>query len=117
MNRPLSFVALSVLACLVLSWLVFLIPDNPALAQPADSPWPMFGGNPQRTGQSPYSGPRTPDLKWVYTTGDHVASSPALGADGTIYIGSTITDCTPCAGTALSYGGSVPAAWSGPLRP
>ncbi len=28
------------------------------------------------------------DLKWAYTTGSEVSSSPALGADGTIYAGS-----------------------------
>ena len=27
-------------------------------------------------------------LKWKYTTGDWVSSSPAIGPDGTIYVGS-----------------------------
>ena len=27
-------------------------------------------------------------LKWSYTTGDQMFSSPAIGADGTIYVGS-----------------------------
>ncbi len=27
-------------------------------------------------------------LKWKYTTGSFVDSSPAIGADGTVYIGS-----------------------------
>jgi large repetitive protein len=51
-------------------------------------PWPMFGQNPQRTGRSPYSGPEVPTLKWSFTTGHWVQSSPAIGADGTIYVGS-----------------------------
>ena len=36
--------------------------------------------------------PADGSLKWQYTTGNHYRSSPALGADGTIYVGSmTIT--------------------------
>ena len=54
---------------------------NTARAQLADSPWPMFGQNPQRTGRSPYTGPEVPELKWSITTGDVVISSPAIGAD------------------------------------
>jgi outer membrane protein assembly factor BamB len=56
------------------------------------SEWPAFGGDRQRSGRSP-----SPDaegavgnLIWDSGTviGDRVYSSPALGADGTIYIGS-----------------------------
>ncbi len=52
------------------------------------SPWPMFRGNAQHTGQSPYVGAQTDSLKWKYQTGDYVDSSPAVGSDGTIYVGS-----------------------------
>jgi len=52
------------------------------------SPWPMFGQNPRRTGRSPYSCPASPLLKWSFTTGYWVESSPAIGANGTIYVGS-----------------------------
>ena len=55
----------------------------------ADSPWPMFRHDPQHTGRSPYSGPTTPELRWSYTTGAMIESSPAIGADGTIYVGSS----------------------------
>ncbi|MEZ5337090.1 MAG: PQQ-binding-like beta-propeller repeat protein [bacterium] len=39
--------------------------------------------------RSPYSGPDSPGLKWQYDAGASVVSaSPAIGADGTVYIGS-----------------------------
>jgi len=88
MNTSRFLVALGVILCLVLSPVIALMPANTAQAQPADSAWPMFGQNPQRTGRSPYSGPEVPKLKWSFTTGAEVVSSPAIGADGTIYVGS-----------------------------
>jgi outer membrane protein assembly factor BamB len=81
-------VALGVSLCLVLSPVIALMPANTAQAQPADSAWPMFGQNAQRTNRSPYSGPEVPKLKWSFTTGYDVYSSPAIGANGTIYVGS-----------------------------
>jgi len=51
--------------------------------------WPVFRHDPQHTGLSPYAGSETATQKWFFTTGDQIqASSPAIGADGTIYIGS-----------------------------
>jgi len=52
----------------------------------------MFHQNPQRTGRSPHSGPEVPKWKWYFTTGGQVHSSPAIGADGTIYVGATGTN-------------------------
>lgn len=52
------------------------------------SPWPMFRHDPAHTGHTPYTGPATPTLAWTYQTGDGVVSSPSIGADGTIYVGS-----------------------------
>jgi outer membrane protein assembly factor BamB len=49
--------------------------------------WPMFRHDPQHTGRSPYTGPETPSLKWSYATEYAIASSPAIGSDGTIYVG------------------------------
>jgi outer membrane protein assembly factor BamB len=60
----------------------------PAMAQLDDGPWPLFGHDLQRTGRSPYIGPDTPTLKWAFQPGDCVISSPAVGSDGTIYVGS-----------------------------
>jgi len=53
-----------------------------------DSPWPMFRHDVKHSGFSPYTGPGQPVLKWTYQTNDGVASSPAIGPDGTVYVGS-----------------------------
>ena len=51
------------------------------------SPWPMFRRNAMHTGQGMASGaPGT--LKWKFTTGSPVHSSPTIAVDGTIYVGS-----------------------------
>ena len=55
----------------------------------ADTPWPTFQENNNHTGQSNYTGPQTNNTKWTYTTSKSIPGSPAIGADGTIYIGST----------------------------
>jgi len=55
------------------------------------SPWPMFRHDLQHTGQSPYLGAPINTLKWKFKTDGWVDSSPAIGSDGTIYVGSR--DC------------------------
>ena len=56
----------------------------------ADTPWPKFGQNLNNTGQSAYNGPATNNIIWSYNTGSLISySSPAITADGTIYIGNT----------------------------
>ena len=52
------------------------------------SPWPCFRGNRACTGLCPRVGPQAPVERWEFTTGDCVRGSPAVGADGTVYIGS-----------------------------
>ena len=55
----------------------------------ADSPWPMFQGNPQHTGLSPYDTSSNPGkLTWKYSSMEWASSSPTIGIDGTIYVGS-----------------------------
>jgi outer membrane protein assembly factor BamB len=54
----------------------------------ADSAWPCRGHDPRHTGQSPYLGVQNNTLKWSYKTGGYIFSSPVIGADNTIYIGS-----------------------------
>lgn len=55
----------------------------------ADSQWPMFRGDERHTGRSPYNTSDNPGkLKWIFKTKGHIRSSPAIGPDGTIYIGS-----------------------------
>ncbi len=73
--------------------LFFLYPCSLSFAQLADSPWPMYGQNLQHTGRgtSLYSASST--VKWRYQTGGNsVESSPAIGSDGTVYVGSTGLD-------------------------
>jgi len=52
----------------------------------ANTPWPMLYHDPQHTGRSPYVGPASPTLKWRFKTENSIRSSPAIGADGTIYV-------------------------------
>jgi len=54
----------------------------------ADTPWPMFHRDLKHTGRSLFKGPEQPALKWAITAGANVPSSPAIAADGTIYVGS-----------------------------
>ena len=54
-----------------------------------NTPQPKFHHDNNNTGQSEYKGPQTNTTKWKFTTGRGIASSPVIGADGTIYIGST----------------------------
>ena len=57
--------------------------------RPGPGDWWMFHHDIQHTGRSPFTGPSTPILKWTSTTGANIySSSPAMGGDGTIYIGS-----------------------------
>ena len=92
MNKSRCSITLGVVVCLVLSFCTPSIVPGPVAAQPADSPWPMCGQNPQRTGESPYNGPEISYLMWSFTSGDWVYSSSAIGADGTIYVGSLDND-------------------------
>jgi PKD repeat protein len=54
----------------------------------ADSAWPKFQRDLNNTGQSLYNGPQTNISIWNYNTGTITYSSPTIGTDGTIYIGS-----------------------------
>ena len=56
-------------------------------AQPADTPWPMFRHDARHTGVSQYSGSPGAGLKWSYYSGWPVLCSPAIGTDGSIFIG------------------------------
>jgi len=57
------------------------------------APWPMFHHDPCHTGNSPFIGPGFLDLKWKFSTGGPVKSSPAVGDKNNagyymIYVGS-----------------------------
>ncbi len=66
------------------------LPGSAAVAEAnrQDGPWPGFRQNAAHTGQSRESGPRHPLSAWTFDTGGSTYSSPAIGADGTVYIGS-----------------------------
>ena len=51
-------------------------------------PWPMFHHDARHTGLSPYAGPKKGVLAWGYETGSDVDSSPVIGPDGRVYVGS-----------------------------
>jgi outer membrane protein assembly factor BamB len=50
--------------------------------------WWMFGREPTHNHRSPYVGPQTNNVKWAYNTGAGIISSPVIGVDGTVYVGS-----------------------------
>lgn len=50
--------------------------------------WWCFGRDRRHTRRSPYIGAQTANVKWTYETGSWIESSPAVGSDGTIYVGS-----------------------------
>jgi outer membrane protein assembly factor BamB len=55
----------------------------------ANSSWPMFHHDLNRTGRSQYDTSKNNGKeKWDFATGKEVRSSPAIGPDGTIYFGS-----------------------------
>ncbi len=57
-------------------------------AGPAPSQWPMFQGDAQHTGQSPYNTAHVDGtLKWAFASEMGFSSDPSIGPDGTIYIG------------------------------
>jgi outer membrane protein assembly factor BamB len=50
--------------------------------------WWMFHHDPLHSGLSPFTGPREPTEEWDFYTLSGIQSSPAIAADGTIYVGS-----------------------------
>jgi outer membrane protein assembly factor BamB len=61
---------------------------NSAFSQLADTPWPKFQHDARNSGSSPYTGPQNPGVIWKFKTDGLVRSSPAIDANGRIYIGS-----------------------------
>lgn len=72
----------------MLCWLHALCCAAVACAQLAASPWPMQGHDVARTGQSAFAGPtRTPQIKWASPGLSAGYAPPALGANGTLFVG------------------------------
>lgn len=56
----------------------------------SDSPWPMFGGNPQHTGLSQYeTKTNNGRLQWQVEYDDYFTTSPIIGKDGELYVGNS----------------------------
>ena len=80
MSRKIIFILLAVMIAFLFVFVMIVS------AQLADTPWPMFHHDVRHTGQSPYLGAQTNDLKWNYSTGKIKCASPTIGLDGSIYI-------------------------------
>lgn len=61
--------------------------SSPASSQLADSDWPCFQHDAQHTGRSELVGPEDPTVLWRYKGRNRLVSTPAIGEDGTIYLG------------------------------
>jgi outer membrane protein assembly factor BamB len=70
--------------------LIVLLQPACGQALQAGAAWPMFGGDTYHSGRSLFSGPNGTVVRsrWNFTTGGNILSHPAVGADGTIYVGS-----------------------------
>ncbi len=89
MKKILSLILVGMMIATGFVGLLSLTSENAEAAGLADSAWPMFHGNARHTGLSPYdTSSNTGTLKWKYETEYSVDSSPAIGSDGTIYVGS-----------------------------
>lgn len=77
MNR---FRVVAALVCIIFLFSLFLIPF-------ANADWNMFLSDPSHSGAGTGKPILTPTLLWNYTTGNMVASSPAI-VKGVVYIGS-----------------------------
>ena len=60
----------------------------PTIPTEHGSPWPKFRGDAHQTGRSAIHPDLTGGALWSFPTGKGVFSSPVVGADGTIYVGS-----------------------------
>jgi outer membrane protein assembly factor BamB len=66
---------------------VLLLLLSPGFAMAQEHPWPMFRHDLKHTGHTRYTGPPTPTVAWTFPATDGIVSSPAVHADGTIYVG------------------------------
>ena len=72
-------------ACFAIFVLSFILSQTACAVALGASPWPMWQGNPQHTGQSLFRGPSSPNVKWTFETDSPGDTSPAIASDGTIY--------------------------------
>jgi outer membrane protein assembly factor BamB len=76
-------------ASIIILSIVFSLRTLAASATLTGEIWPVFRHDLQHTGRSQYdTSANNGTLKWKYSTGGVIYSSPAIGSDGTIYAGS-----------------------------
>lgn len=63
-------------------------PNGYANAVHPQSPWPTFRRDHRNTGYSPLPAAYMGDQPWFFQTGKGIFSTPIIGPDGTIYVGS-----------------------------
>ena len=71
-----------------IAWFFVFAAVIPCPAQLNSGPWPMFQQNAMHTGQSSFRGSESGELVWSYETGYELYSSPTVGSDKAIYVGS-----------------------------
>ena len=69
--------------------MAFILSGAVSAAGLANSPSPKYQHDNNNTGQSQYKGPQTNKVKWKYKINGEIYSSPVIGSNGTIYIGSS----------------------------
>ncbi|HUT03467.1 MAG TPA: PQQ-binding-like beta-propeller repeat protein [bacterium] len=62
--------------------------DGPEVSEGNRGPWPSYQNSGANQGRSEYRGPASPEFKWSYDGTGELLSSPVLGLDGSIYVGS-----------------------------
>jgi outer membrane protein assembly factor BamB len=65
---------------------------TPAIPLDAQSPWPEMRRDSRNTGDSPIVARYHGDRPWAFRTGRGIFSTPVIGADGTVYVGSADTN-------------------------
>jgi len=63
-------------------------PYDYGLPVAADSPWPLFRRDRRNTGRSPIHAKYHGDNPWSFPTPKGIFSTPVIGGDGTVYVGS-----------------------------
>ena len=86
-NKLIMFVVFSVILCISMLGSASAAGNNSTGL--ANSAYPTYQVDNQRTGQSNYTGPQTNTTKWKYTQGTDMA---VIGSDGTIYAASMMNN-------------------------
>ncbi|MCL4557991.1 MAG: PQQ-binding-like beta-propeller repeat protein [Deltaproteobacteria bacterium] len=94
------------------------VTGSSSVVMSSGSSWPRFHRDIGSTGLSPINTASTTGaLAWAYATGDYVYSSPVIGWDGTIYVGSEdgrLYAVSPNGGSRWSYATGGPIWYSSP---